>query len=251
MPNYQNGKIYRIECNITGETYYGSTTNKYLSNRKSQHKADVKGYDEGNRGKTKSYDIIKRGNWSIVLVEKCPCESKDELYARESFYIHNNECINKTDPSNNWTKEKDKEFKKKWFQRNKERIRQKVQERRANRTEEELAKDKQYNKERYENNKEEYSAKNKERREGEKREEILAKKREYHHNNKEKVAEKAKVYRENNKEVIREKKKLEYEKNKDKLNEVLICMCGCEVKRRNTARHIKTEKHKQLMEAQN
>jgi hypothetical protein len=34
-----------------------------------------------------------------VLVEKFPCESKDELHARERYYIENNECVNKYIPN--------------------------------------------------------------------------------------------------------------------------------------------------------
>ena len=35
---YQEGKIYKIVCNITGEVYYGSTIEKYLSSRLAKHK---------------------------------------------------------------------------------------------------------------------------------------------------------------------------------------------------------------------
>jgi hypothetical protein len=36
MPNYANGKIYKIVCNITGEQYIGATTQK-LSQRLTCH----------------------------------------------------------------------------------------------------------------------------------------------------------------------------------------------------------------------
>ena len=144
MPDYQLGKIYKIICNITGEVYYGSTTLKYLCNRKSTHIADVKRTDEGKRaGKCMSYDIIKRGNWDIVLVEQYPCESKDELHTRESFYIKNNVCINKVDPAK-WDEEKNKKSNRQSYLRNKEKILQKQKESRDNRTEEEIKKDKEY-----------------------------------------------------------------------------------------------------------
>ena len=32
MVNYGDGKIYRIVCNTTGDTYYGSTAEKTLAN---------------------------------------------------------------------------------------------------------------------------------------------------------------------------------------------------------------------------
>ena len=37
MPNYQDGKIYKIVCRITNLVYIGSTTNKYLCNRLGHH----------------------------------------------------------------------------------------------------------------------------------------------------------------------------------------------------------------------
>ena len=37
MVNYQNAKIYRIVCNVTGKQYIGSTVSN-LSTRLSQHK---------------------------------------------------------------------------------------------------------------------------------------------------------------------------------------------------------------------
>ena len=41
MPDYQNGKIYKILNNIDGDIYVGSTINA-LSHRMAQHRCDMK-----------------------------------------------------------------------------------------------------------------------------------------------------------------------------------------------------------------
>jgi hypothetical protein len=90
MPDYSQGKIYEIRCNITHEVYFGSTTYKYLSSRLAKHK--------GNTGRCSSKQIIDRGNFTCKIIEEYPCNSRLELQARESYYIRNNECINKRIP---------------------------------------------------------------------------------------------------------------------------------------------------------
>jgi hypothetical protein len=46
-----------------------------------------------------SYKIIEGDNYNIILVENFNCENKEQLRARERYYIENNECINKNIPS--------------------------------------------------------------------------------------------------------------------------------------------------------
>lgn len=89
MRNYREGKIYKIECNLTPEVYYGSTT-KSLSHRMWTHK---------NRRRCSSKQIIDRGNYTVKIVEYYPCDSKIELEARERWWIENNVCINKRIPT--------------------------------------------------------------------------------------------------------------------------------------------------------
>lgn len=90
MSDYSNGKIYKIECNITNEIYYGSTACKYLSSRLAKHK---------NKRNCIAINIIDRGNFTCKLVEEYPCNSKYELEQRERYYIENNMCINKIIPT--------------------------------------------------------------------------------------------------------------------------------------------------------
>ena len=47
MPNYQNSKIYKLTSPHTNKIYIGSTTQKYLSDRKSGHIRDYKNYGNG------------------------------------------------------------------------------------------------------------------------------------------------------------------------------------------------------------
>jgi hypothetical protein len=45
-----------------------------------------------------SFDIIKNGDYDIVLLKSCPCESKDQLHARERYYIESLDCLNQIIP---------------------------------------------------------------------------------------------------------------------------------------------------------
>ena len=60
MPNYKNGKMYKLICNNTGKIYIGSTT-VLLCKRLAGH---VNAYkkDKG----TSSKEIIASGNYNIV-----------------------------------------------------------------------------------------------------------------------------------------------------------------------------------------
>jgi hypothetical protein len=96
MVNYQLGKIYKIVGN--GLTYYGSTCEPILARRLSSHVRLYRSYKNDKHNKTMSFDIIELGDYSIVLVECFACDTKDELHARERFFIETNECINKCIP---------------------------------------------------------------------------------------------------------------------------------------------------------
>jgi hypothetical protein len=116
MVNYAESKIYKIVG--SGLTYYGSTCQPTLAKRLAAHKCDYKRYKDGkNHCVIKSFDIFELGEYTIVLVEKYPCTSKDELHARERYYIENNECVNKNIPNRT-----DAEY----YQANKECIKAKV-----------------------------------------------------------------------------------------------------------------------------
>jgi len=76
-------KIYRIVDNTNGNIYIGKTEQKYLCQRLAQHRC----YKD-----CISREIIKNGDYKIVLIE----ETHDEN--RERYHILNTECINVTIP---------------------------------------------------------------------------------------------------------------------------------------------------------
>ena len=94
MPNYQNGKFYKIVDNYRGNIYIGSTTIG-LRQRLAGHVNTFNKYKKRERSYTSSFAIIKNCNYDIVLLENYPCNNKEELHARERFHIEHNICVNK------------------------------------------------------------------------------------------------------------------------------------------------------------
>ena len=101
MVNYNNGKIYKIESHLGDKIYIGSTTKEYLSQRMDAHRRDYKRWKNGKFTLTNSFKLFDEygvENCQIVLLESYPCNSKDELTAKEAYYIKTNECVNKIVP---------------------------------------------------------------------------------------------------------------------------------------------------------
>ena len=95
MPDYQLGKIYKIECNVTGKVYIGSTCEPTLARRLASHVGHYRCYLKGTfYNFISSFKIFENGNYCIVLLEKYPCDTKDELLARERHWCNELECIN-------------------------------------------------------------------------------------------------------------------------------------------------------------
>ena len=87
MPDYNNGKIYKLWSPEGIEIYIGSTTTS-LSQRKAKHKHN----SHLCRSKIlfEKYDDVR-----IELIENCPCNSKEELDKQEGEHIRKNtECVN-------------------------------------------------------------------------------------------------------------------------------------------------------------
>jgi hypothetical protein len=126
MVNYQEGKIYKLVG--SGLTYYGSTTQR-LCERKAGHK----------RLDCKSKILFEKGDVDIVLVEKYPCNSKEELHSRERYYIENNECINKNIPNR-----PRKEYYRIYIEQNKDNLKDKKKEYRENNKDKIKEKNKKY-----------------------------------------------------------------------------------------------------------
>ena len=92
MSVYQKGKIYKITSRHTEKCYVGSTIST-IGCRLSGHKFDMK------RNKiVSSSEIIKLGDYEIILLELYPCNSKEELHLRERYYIDNLDCVNLVKP---------------------------------------------------------------------------------------------------------------------------------------------------------
>jgi hypothetical protein len=97
MPDYQKGKIYKIISSNTDNIYIGSTTKQYLSTRLAHHVCVYKKWLNQEHHKLNSFDILQFGDYKIILIENFPCNSKEELEAREYHYIkENNELTTNT-----------------------------------------------------------------------------------------------------------------------------------------------------------
>jgi hypothetical protein len=86
---YQRGKIYKLVCNKTGLTYYGST----IQTLKKRLWAHI------NNNNCYSKVIIANNDYNIILLEEYPCNSLKELQLRERYYTENNNCVNRYVPS--------------------------------------------------------------------------------------------------------------------------------------------------------
>ena len=112
MPDYSKSKIYKIVCNIAGLIYIGSTSQP-LCRRIQDHKNDYKRYLNGKHNYVSSFKILENDNYNIILVEDFPCETKEQLHARERYWIENTECVNIYIPTRT-----DKEY----YEQNKEKL---------------------------------------------------------------------------------------------------------------------------------
>ena len=102
MVNYQNGNIYKIE-DMNGEMcYIGSTTKDMLCQTMAEHRKMYKCFKNGKTNNFTVFDIFEKygvEQCRIVLIELCPCNTKDELTSRESHYIRTMDCVNKMIPN--------------------------------------------------------------------------------------------------------------------------------------------------------
>jgi hypothetical protein len=140
---YHNSKIYKIVSNHTDKIYIGSTI-QLLCKRIYKHKKDYE-YFKNNIGRhIRSFDLLELGDVDIILLENVKCESKEELHAKERYYIELNKeiCVNKNIPTRtdkeykkdniekikqyaNDNKETRKEYKKEYYQKNSEKLKEK------------------------------------------------------------------------------------------------------------------------------
>ena len=243
-------KVYKIWYDDCPDDFYiGSTKCKTIAQRMVKHRYSSK-YNNSLIYKT----MREKGayNCRYVQIAEYDVSSKDEQMMKEQLHIDElKPCLNMhRSHGRDWeaVKISKKEADKVYYQENKEKIakrgkeyreqnKEKIKEQRKEYRENKLDKEKmkEYNKQYRENNKEK----------------IKEKEKQYNENNKEKRKEFHKKYRENNKEKLKEKNKKYYQDNKEKIlekqKEKFTCECGSVVSLNNFNRHLKTKKHKDLM----
>ena len=92
MPNYNNGKIYKIVNNIDNMIYIGSTTTK-LCYRMAVHRCKMRYNNNINL-----YNHMRKlgiDNFKIVLIEEYSCNNKEQLLRHERYqnYIIKKYCL--------------------------------------------------------------------------------------------------------------------------------------------------------------
>ena len=173
-----------------------------------------------------SSEIIKQGNYKIILIKNFACDSKEDLEFEETRFQRDMVCVNKN--LARLTDEEKKEYKKQYDFENKNEIRE-------------------YKKQYYLENKNEINEKNKQYY-FENKERLNEKNKQYYLENKNEINEKQKQYYFENKNEIREYQKQYYTDNKQKLTKKFTCECGGRYTQVNKLRHFKTDKHKKYFQ---
>ena len=220
MVNYANSIVYKLCCldpKVEG-IYVGSTTS--FRKRKGNHKRSCTNPSDKDYHQPVYQYIRDNGdweNWTMITIRRYPhCKDKHQLRAKESKYIIKLKAsLNKRLPLRT---------QKEYYNDNKDEI---------------LKKRKQYVEDH--------------------REEVRQGLKKYYSENKAVLKEKNKAYQQSKKDEIKEQRKGYYEQNKLKILEErkkyreqnqceVECSCGIMVKKLYLSTHIKTKKHKRLMD---
>lgn len=103
MVNYLNSVVYKIVCNDADvtECYIGSTTNLY--SRTLSHRTACRSIKHPQHLNPLYTSMRVNGgweNWSVTILEKCPCNARKELLARERhWYDITPDKLNKNVPN--------------------------------------------------------------------------------------------------------------------------------------------------------
>ena len=210
---YNRGKIYKLTDNGYNKCYIGSTT-ETLSNRMAKHRNAYRRYRNNDAKRTTCFDIFEEfgmENCKAELIESYPCASKEELNAREGYYIRNTECVNKLIAGRKWkeyyddTRELKLDYAKKYREQNADKVKAREKAYRESHKHEKAERDKSY----------------RERK-------------------KEKIAEHRKQYYQQNQEKLKA-----YHRQRTQ------CDCGGHFTITHKNRHYDTQKHKDWQEKQN
>jgi hypothetical protein len=97
MPDFSKSQIYKIVHVGFNLCHIGSTVEK-LHVRMVRHRSHYKSYLKGQHNYVSLFKIFDEygvDNCKIYLIENYPCQSKEELTAREGEHQKNTECVNK------------------------------------------------------------------------------------------------------------------------------------------------------------
>ena len=253
--DYSRSLIYKLCCNDTDvkEEYVGSTTD--FTKRKNSHKnhcnnPNTKEY----RYNLKVYQYIREyggfENWSMIQIEKFPCESKRELETRERYWIETLESkLNSSIPTRT---------QKEYYIENADKLKENMKEYRIENADklkeinrqyyiENAYKIKENNKEYYIENVDKIKEKNK-KYYIENADKIKKINRQYYIENADKLKEKQKEYSIENANKIKEYMKEYRIENANKIKEKITCECCSQVNKNCLAKHRKTNKHLKLLE---
>jgi hypothetical protein len=99
MPDYSNGKIYKVTSSKVDLPYIGSTTQS-LSSRLSGHRRDYQQCNSGNvqYHSTSSFEIVQHDDAIITLLEEWPCNDREELLMKEREWFDKIPNLNKNRP---------------------------------------------------------------------------------------------------------------------------------------------------------
>ena len=99
MVNYQDGKIYKLVCNVTNLVYIGSTCEPQLARRLAGHVGNYKKWRNGKYNFVTSFKVLEGDNYDIILIKNVKCNNKEELHAEERKVIESTNCVNKVIPT--------------------------------------------------------------------------------------------------------------------------------------------------------
>jgi len=228
--DYSNTIIYKLCCKnptIT-DIYIGHTTN--FTQRKNSHKRSC--YDENSKNYNQNvYQFIRQNggwnDWAMVQIELKNCKDRREAESLEHYWIEKLSATLNTNNPYALCKENPQQYKKDWYEENKDDILEKAKKHYEENKEQKLAYQKQYTEEH--------------------KEEIAEKQKEYREKNKDKLSEQKKEYRETHKDEAAKANKEWREANKEKLknqrSEIINCECGCQYTFGNKHRHLQSKIH--------
>lgn len=216
---FENTIIYKLVCNDVevSEIYVGHTTN--FIKRKYNHRSAYFNPNDHNHNYYVYQYIRDHGgfnNWSMIEIEKYPCNNKNEACARERYWMETlHATLNKTIPGRTQGE---------YYEQNKDVI---------------LASCKAYrdnNKERLVEYFRTYNSLNREKR--------AEYRKKYAEINKEKLTEKRKQYREDNRQTIAQHRQEYYKLNKERLHRRTNCyICDCYSSVKHLKRHEQSQRH--------